>query len=105
MLLDLSDDIRLATREYGDYLRGRAMVSKGSHGNKEDNYKKKRKEIQAKEMELKVDEVEHVDFIGEDKYNFHPNHHLGSFFNELWRIELKHGLKFEEFRLSKKAKQ
>ncbi|KAM7473484.1 hypothetical protein LguiB_020727 [Lonicera macranthoides] len=58
-----------------------------------------------KESMLKVDEVEHVDFIGVDKYDFHPNHQPGSFFNELWGIELKHHLKFDEFCLSKKAKQ
>ncbi|KAM7522940.1 hypothetical protein LguiA_012842 [Lonicera macranthoides] len=46
-------------------------------------------EIQAKKQELKVDEVDHVDFIGVDKYNFHPQHQLGSSFNELRRIELK----------------
>ncbi|KAM7510558.1 hypothetical protein LguiB_009433 [Lonicera macranthoides] len=32
-----------------------------------------------KESMLQVDEVEHVDFIGVDKYDFHPNHQPGSF--------------------------
>ncbi|KAM7523001.1 hypothetical protein LguiA_012903 [Lonicera macranthoides] len=54
---------------------------------------------------LKVDEMEHVDFIGVIKYDSHPNHLLGSFSNELKMIELKHDLKLYEFRLSKKAKQ
>ncbi|KAM7519351.1 hypothetical protein LguiB_018313 [Lonicera macranthoides] len=58
-----------------------------------------------KDSILKVDDVKHVDFIGVDKYDFHPNYQPGSFFNELKLIKLKHGLKFDEFRLSKKAMQ
>ncbi|KAM7490706.1 hypothetical protein LguiA_033627 [Lonicera macranthoides] len=52
-------------------------------------FAKGKEEILAKEQELKVDEVDHVDFIGVEKYNFHPQYQLGSFFNELRRIELK----------------
>ena len=68
-------------------------------------FAKGRKEILAKELELKVDELEHVDFIGADKYDFHLRYQSGSFFSDLQRIERKHGLRFDEFYFSRKAEQ
>ncbi|KAM7493459.1 hypothetical protein LguiB_028068 [Lonicera macranthoides] len=69
-------------------------------------------QVQAHEDQMKLQkksilkvEVQHVDFIGVNKYDSHPNHLPESFSNELKMIELKHGLKFDEFHLSKKAKQ
>ncbi|KAM7477749.1 hypothetical protein LguiA_025962 [Lonicera macranthoides] len=47
--------------------------------------------------ELKIDNVEHIDFIGVDRFDVHPNFMLLDFFNKLRRIALQYGLNFEEF--------
>ncbi|KAM7486398.1 hypothetical protein LguiA_002407 [Lonicera macranthoides] len=48
--------------------------------------------------ELKNDKVvEHIDFIGVDRFDVHPNFMLLDFFNKLRRIMLQYGLNFEEF--------
>ena len=48
-------------------------------------------------LELPIVEVEHIDFIGVDCFDIHPNLPLIDFFNNLRRIEVQHGLIFEEF--------
>ncbi|KAM7493221.1 hypothetical protein LguiB_027830 [Lonicera macranthoides] len=52
-----------------------------------------------------ISKVAMEDFVRVDEFDFHLNHQPGSFFIELKMIELKHGLKFYEFRLSKKTKK
>ncbi|KAM7528627.1 hypothetical protein LguiB_032037 [Lonicera macranthoides] len=46
--------------------------------------------------ELKNDNVEHIDFIGVDRFDVHPNFMLLDFLNKLRRIVLQYGLNFEE---------
>ena len=67
-------------------------------------FAKEREKIQAKRPELMIDEVVHMDFIGADRYDFHPNYRPGSFHHELKMIELQHSLNFEEFCYARKSK-
>ncbi|KAM7461409.1 hypothetical protein LguiA_029530 [Lonicera macranthoides] len=56
--------------------------------------------------ELKNDKVvEHIDFIGVDLFDVHPNFMLLDFFNKLRRIMLQYGLNFEEFCFVKRIKR
>ena len=64
-------------------------------------FTKSRDDVQA---ELKIDDVEHIDFIGMDRFDVNPNFQLIDFFNRLQRIALQHGLNFEEFCFARKSK-
>ncbi|KAM7528594.1 hypothetical protein LguiB_032004 [Lonicera macranthoides] len=54
---------------------------------------------------LKIDNVEHIDFIGVDHFDVHPNFMLLDFFNKLQRIALQYGLNFEEFCFARRIKR
>ncbi|KAM7507260.1 hypothetical protein LguiA_017713 [Lonicera macranthoides] len=55
--------------------------------------------------ELKIDNVEHIDFMGVDRFDVHPNFMLLDFFNKLRRIALQYGLKFEKFCFVRRIKR
>ena len=64
----------------------------------------KKEEFQVESLKLKIVEVEHIDFIGVDNFNIHPNYLLANFFNKLRNIELSHGVKLDEFRVIRSFK-
>ncbi|KAM7460206.1 hypothetical protein LguiB_036400 [Lonicera macranthoides] len=51
--------------------------------------------------ELKVDDIEHIDFIGVDNFDVHSNYKIIDFFNKLRDIELNYGLTLDELRFAK----
>ncbi|KAM7486289.1 hypothetical protein LguiA_002298 [Lonicera macranthoides] len=55
--------------------------------------------------ELKNDNVEHIEFIGVDLFDVHPNFMLLDFFNKLRRIMLQYGLNFKEFCFVRRIKR
>ncbi|KAM7522936.1 hypothetical protein LguiA_012838 [Lonicera macranthoides] len=55
--------------------------------------------------ELKIDNVEHIDFIGVDHVDVHPNFMLLVFFNKFRRMAVQHSLNFEEFCFVRRIKR
>ncbi|KAM7528571.1 hypothetical protein LguiB_031988 [Lonicera macranthoides] len=64
----------------------------------------KEEDIQVERLCLKILKIEHIDFIGVDKCDFHPNYQLVNFFNKLRKFELSYGKKLNEFRFAKSVK-
>ncbi|KAM7473440.1 hypothetical protein LguiB_020683 [Lonicera macranthoides] len=64
----------------------------------------KEEDLQVERLCLKILEIQHIDFIGIDKCDFHPNYQLVNFFNKLRKFELSYGIKLDEFRFAKSMK-